>query len=173
MNFRPGTAHILIAFIAALLFSSTNFAGETSKVKITWVKYDEGLKLAGKLDKIIFVDFYTDWCKFCHKMDKETFSDSSIINYFNENFIAVKVNAESTAKMTLPDGRVSGKELSRQFGVRGYPTYWFLKPNGEKINYVPGYSPPDKFLPMLQYIGGKYYENMTFKEFIENNSKKD
>ena len=165
---------IFISSAAILLFTAGTNAGESSgKDGITWVKYDEGLKLASKLDKIVFVDFYTNWCKFCHKMDKETFADKKVIDYFNDHFIAVKVNAESNTKMSLPDGDISGREVSRQFGVRSYPTYWFLEPDGQKINYIPGYRPASQFLPMIQYIGDKYYQNMTFKEYIESLSKKE
>jgi thioredoxin-related protein len=105
-------------------------------------------------------------------MDRETFSDKEVIGYFNNTFIAVKINGESKAKMKLPQGEFNGRELSRMFGVRGYPTYWFLKPDGERINYTSGYSPPARFLPLLKFVGGKHYENMTFKEFLEKDSGK-
>jgi thioredoxin-related protein len=164
---------IMIMLVGVALISTNGVAGDSSKNDgITWVKYDEGLALASKLDKMIFVDFYTDWCKFCHKMDRETFSDKEIIGYFNETFIGVKINGDSKIKLKLPQGEFSGNELSRMFGVRGYPTYWFLKPDGERINYTSGYSPPTRFLPLLKFVGGKHYENMTFKEFLEKETAK-
>ncbi len=163
---------VLAVLIAVLFLSTFGIAGETTeKESITWVKYDEGLKIAAKVDKLIFIDFYTDWCKFCHKMDRETFSDKEIITYFNEHYIGVKVNAESKKKMKLPEGEFSGRELSRQYGVRGYPAYWFLKPDGEKITNLSGYSPPAKFMPILQFVGGKHFENMTFQEYMAKKAK--
>lgn len=168
-----GAKNILLILVGIIFLSSAGIADETSKKDgIMWVNYDEGLALAAKMDKLIFVDFYTDWCKFCHKMDRETFSDKEVIKYFNDTFVAVKINGDSKTKMKLPQGEFSGHELSRMFGVRGYPTYWFLKPDGERINYTSGYSPPTRFLPLLKYVGGKHYENMTFKEFIEQDSGK-
>jgi len=165
--------NILAVLIAMVFLSAVCTADESPKKEgITWVKYDEGLKIAAKLDKMIFIDFYTNWCKFCHKMDRETFSDKEVIDYFNENFIGVKINGESKTKMKLPEGEFSGKELARMFGVRGYPTYWFLKSNGEKINFISGYAPPQKFLPVLRFVGGKHYENMSFKEYVDKNSTK-
>lgn len=170
----------ILAIIIGMFFISavcTADDAQTPKDKeksgITWVKYDEGLKLAEKLDKMIFIDFYTSWCKFCHKMDKETFSNKEIIDYFNEHFIAVKVDAESKTKMKLPDGEYSGRDLARKFGIRGYPNYWFLKSSGEKITSYPGYAPPEKFLPVITFIGDGHYENMTFADFLKNNYKKD
>jgi thioredoxin-related protein len=157
-----------IAFLSTVCTADESLKGEG----ITWVKYDEGLALAAKTEKMIFIDFYTDWCKFCHKMDRETFSDKEVIDYFNDTFIAVKIDGDSRTKMKLPQGEFSGRELSRMFGVRGYPTYWFLKPDGEKINYTSGYSPPQRFLPLLKFVGGRHYENMTFKEFLDKDSEK-
>ncbi len=165
----------ITAVLIGIVFLSAVCTADDSPKKegITWVKYDEGLKLAEKLDKMIFIDFYTDWCKFCHKMDKETFSNKEIIDYFNEHFIAVKVDAESKTKIKLPDGEFSGRDLAKKYGVRSYPNYWFLKPNGEKITSYPGYAPPEKFLPIITFIGDGHYENMTFSEFMEKNYKKD
>ena len=164
---------ILASLIAMVFLSAVCTADETPSARskgndgIMWVQYDEGLKLAGKMDKVIFIDFYTNWCKFCHKMDNETFSNKDVVDYFNKNFVGVKVNAESRTKLKLPDGEFSGQELARMFGVRGYPTYWFLKSDGSRINFLSGYSPPQKFLPVLQYVGGKHYENMSFQEYVE------
>jgi len=168
-----GAKNILMILVGIIFLSSAGIADETSqKEGILWVNYDEGLALAAKTDKMIIVDFYTDWCKFCHKMDRETFSDKEVIKYFNDTFIGVKINGDSKTKMKLPQGEFSGRELSQMFGVRGYPTYWFLKPDGERINYTSGYSPATRFLPLLKYVGGKHYENMTFKEFIDQDSDK-
>jgi thioredoxin-related protein len=166
--------NMLAVLIGMVFISAVCTADETPKEKdgITWVKYDEGLKLAAKTEKMIFIDFYTNWCKFCHKMEKETFSNKEVVDYFNANFIGVKINGDSKIKMKLPEGEFNGKELARMFRIRGYPTYWFLKSDGEKINFISGYAPPEKFLPVLQFVGGKHYENMSFREYVDKNSKK-
>lgn len=167
--------NIMVMLVGLAFISTISVADESAKKEgITWVSYDEGLALAAKTDKMIFIDFYTDWCKFCHKMDKETFTDKEVIDYFNDTFIGVKINGDSKTKLKLPQGEFNGHELARMFGVRGYPTYWFLKPDGEKINFTSGYSPAVRFLPLLKFVGGKHYENMTFKEYVEqnNNNKK-
>lgn len=137
-----------------------------AKEGLKWLKYDEGLELAMKTEKPILVDFYTDWCRFCKKMDKETFSDNMIAEFLNENFVMVKVNAESKNTVKTDEGTVSERQLARTFGVRGYPTYWFLKPSGEKINYSSGYAPPERFINILRYIGEGHYESKTFKDYI-------
>jgi len=158
------TAGILL--LANIGFTDTEAA--KSEKGIVWVKYDEGIKLAAKEQKAILVDFYTNWCGYCKKMDRETFSDPKVAGYLGEKFIAVKVNAESNETVVTPGGPVSEKELSRLFGVRGYPTYWFLSSDGEKINNLSGYRPPDIFLTVAQYIGDSHYKTKTWKEYQES-----
>ena len=136
------------------------------KNKLNWLRFDQGLKQASENDKLIFINFYTNWCGFCRKMERETFSDKAISEYLDEHFVTVKVNGESKDAVDTPDGNLSGRQLARSFSVRGYPTYWFLKSNGERINYIPGYSPPDKFITVLRYIGDGHYESKSFKDYL-------
>jgi thioredoxin-related protein len=156
----------VLGLIAMTATGVTDPSESQARKEFKWLKYDEGLKLAMQMEKPILVDFYTDWCRFCKKMDKETFSDNMIAEFLNENFVTVKVNAESKNSVKTEEGTVSERQLARSFGVRGYPTYWFLKPNGEKINYSSGYAPPERFINILRYIGEGHYESKTFKEYI-------
>lgn len=134
--------------------------------ELKWLKYDEGLKLAAEANKPVMVDFYTNWCGFCKKMDRETFTDEDVKGYLGEKFVIVKVNAESNDMLATSEGTISERQLARSFGVRGYPTYSFLKPNGERINDVPGYKPPDAFLALLKYFGDGHYQSETWKEYV-------
>ncbi len=134
-------------------------------IELNWVKYDKGLELAAKENKLVMVDFYTNWCRYCKKMDKETFAEETVAKYLSEKFIVVKVNAESKETVVTANGSLSEKDLSKSFGVRGYPAYWFLKPDGEKINNIPGYVPADRFINILRYFGEGYYETKTWKEY--------
>ncbi len=136
------------------------------KKEFNWLKFDEGLQQASKNDKMIFVDVYTNWCGFCKKMDRETFSDKMIMNYLDEHFVLVKLNAESKKKMVLPDGSLSGRQISRSFAVRGYPTYVFLNSNGKKLYSRSGYQPPNSFIYLLRYVAEGHYESKSLREYI-------
>jgi thioredoxin-related protein len=114
---------------------------------INWYTYSEGLTLGKSEKKIVFLHFYADWCRYCKKMTQETFMDSSVIAYLNANFVSIRVNSDKE------------KKLASDYGVRGLPTTWFLKENGEKVGPIPGYISPDKLLLMLKKIHTK--ENST------------
>ncbi len=153
-----------------IILASCAVADETPKSDgIKWYKYDEGLKLAAAAKKTVIVDFYTNWCGWCKKMDKETFTDKRVIDYMNKTYIAVKVNAESKETISLPNGPTDGIKLAKSFGVSGYPNYTFLDSEGKKINALPGYKKADEFIIILKYIGDGAYKTQNYKDYYSKN----
>ena len=157
-----------LAFLAVSGVTDPSKSKDKPEIKkeLNWLKYDEGLKQASEDDKLIFINVYTNWCGFCKKMDRETFSDKKIINYLNDHFVSVKLNAESKEKMALPTGSYSGRQIAGSFAVRGYPTFVFLNSNGEKIFARSGYLPPDGFIYLLRYVAEGHYESKSLREYV-------
>ena len=62
--------------------------------EIKWYTWEEAYELNQTAPKKVFIDLYTDWCGWCKKMDKETFTDPAVVKFINENFYAVKFDAE-------------------------------------------------------------------------------
>lgn len=82
-------------------------------------------------DKLIFIDVYTDWCTYCKQLDEEVYTDKSVYEYFNENFINIKFNAET--EFGLPK--------AQQFNVSGFPTLLFLTPEQQIFHEIGGFVP--------------------------------
>ncbi|MBC8415147.1 MAG: thioredoxin family protein [Candidatus Cloacimonetes bacterium] len=80
----------------------------------------EGLKLAKKEDKPVFIDFWATWCKNCLAMDATTFKDEKVIQEF-DNYILVKYKAENLKASPT-------KEILKHFEIIGLPTYITLAP---------------------------------------------
>ncbi len=125
---------------------------------ITWLAYDEGLAKAKKEGKHLFVDFTAKWCGYCKKMDASTFVDPEVVKLLNSDFVSVKVDGDSEKELNIDGYKVTEKNLSRvEYKVRGYPTFWFVDPQGTRIGPLPGYQPTSNLLGTLHYVKDKKY----------------
>ena len=156
--------------LVILALSTRVVAGEpqksaASKAELKWQPFEQGFAEAQKSDKKVILDVYTDWCGWCKKLDKDVYSDRRVVNYLNQHYVVVKLNAEDTSKISYKDKTSSKAQLAGAFGVRGYPTIIFFGSNGDPINSLPGYVDADKFLTIVKYIGEDYYKNITWENF--------
>ena len=93
------------------------------------VQFEDSETLTPLLDraaaegKIVFLDFYTDWCLPCKLMDEDVFTDPQVYQHFNANFINYKVNAEVG----------NGVNLRVVFNVGVYPTLIFVDARGREL----------------------------------------
>lgn len=95
-----------------------------------------------KASKPLVIDFYTDWCKWCHVLDTVTYKDSLVISMTKDMFF-VKIDAEVDT------------ELARAYGVSGYPTIVIAKSDGAEIDRIWGYlAPTDFYNQVHSYLQG-------------------
>jgi thioredoxin-related protein len=136
---------------------------------LTWYDFNEGLKIAEKQKKSVLVDFYADWCHWCKVMDKKTFADKKVAEKLEKSFIAIRVDTENRSQTADFQGKTySNSQLSQFFGVRGLPTLAFLDSKGEPITILPGYTPADEFIHILNYIDKECYKKMSYTDFKNN-----
>jgi uncharacterized protein YyaL (SSP411 family) len=74
--------------ILSLVSLATISFGQASPVK--WYSIEEAAALAQADPRPIFVDTYTDWCGWCKKLDKDTFSNPVIADILNTKYYPVK-----------------------------------------------------------------------------------
>ncbi len=142
---------------------------------VQWMTWDEAVAASKESPKKILVDVYTDWCGYCKKMDKGTFTDVDLAKYINENFYAVKLDAEHKEDIIwndvtfkfLPKGRKGAHELAISLldGKMGYPSFVYLDESFSRIMISPGY----KTAPMMQneliYAVDEHYKNKTWADY--------
>ena len=75
-------------------------------------------------------------------LDANTFSNSNVINFIQENFIAFKINAETKI----------GKNLFEKYKGTGYPLIVFIDNNNNELDRFYGYYSPDNFISKLKNI---------------------
>ena len=62
--------------------------------KVNWLSFEAAISLNKENPKPILIDVYTDWCGWCKKMDRDTYSNKTIVKTINDNFYAVKLDGE-------------------------------------------------------------------------------
>ncbi len=143
---------ILLVFIALL-----NINLSQAQDKINWLTFDEAATLTESNPKMILVDVYTDWCGWCKKMDKETFTDPKVIDYINSNFYPVKMNAEDTKRSFEFKGKeYTEATMAKAMRVNSFPNFVIMDATMENITQLPGYRQPDPFLKGLSSLVDKF-----------------
>ncbi len=145
--------------LIALYFASTSFTFKPA-TDLKWMAWNEGYALAKKKKKIAMIDCYTEWCGWCKRMDKDTYSDESIQKKIYENFIPIKLNPELNQTYTLDGKQYNGQQLLALLSnnqISGYPTIIFIIPNGKAntIELSVGYSTAVQFHKVLDDMKAK------------------
>jgi thioredoxin-related protein len=140
----------LSVIICLFLLASLNaFAQE----EIKWMKFEEAALATQHNPKMILVDVYTDWCGWCKKMDKETFTNPEVIAYVNANFYPVKLHGEKEdRKFTFKGKEYTEASMAKTMRVSSYPNFVIMDVTMENITQLPGYRQPKPFIEGLEGI---------------------
>lgn len=160
---------IVSALALALIlsgFSQKNYKAQTATEGIQWYSFEEGVAKADKEKKKIVVDFYTTWCGWCKRMDKDTYANANVVEEMNKNFVAIKFNAEGrdTIKFNGKTYTYSAQYRSHQLayillkGYLAYPTTVVLNEKAETIGVLPGYRNASDFQKTLLYYSSNAYK---------------
>ena len=143
-----------ILIIASLIIGSSVFFSfddeEKVEEKIEWLTIEEAAERSASEPRVIFVDVYTNWCGYCKVMDRKTFANPDVIKYVNENYYAVKLNAEDYTKFEFKGQTTNNGEIARAFRVSGYPTIVLIDDSFTQFTPRPGFRGPQDFINLLQ-----------------------
>lgn len=155
----------------------------SAQEKIQWMDFEEAVAAAQSSPKKIFVDVYTDWCGWCKRMDQTTFQDPAVVKYMNENYYAVKFDAEraDTVRFMGHDfvsgvsqfGRKATHQLAAAMlqNKMSYPSYVIFNEQQQLVQVIPGYQEAKNFLPILHFFGDDAFLSKTWKEFLDEYQK--
>lgn len=142
---------ILVLFSLALL----SIGAQAQEIK--WMSFNDAIEAQKKVAKPIFMDVYTDWCGPCKMLDKNTFSDPTVVAHINKNYYAVKFNAEGTEQINFNGKKYSnpnydasrkGRNAMHEFTgflrVPGYPSMIIIDAKGSVSKTIVGYKTPQQ-----------------------------
>lgn len=143
-------------------------SGETDQGNATVDQYDFELKdgdgntvsLKDYNGQVVILDFYETWCTYCNESlgtlaKADAMDDVQVLMVvtpslgsegdlkYIQSFLAEKGHSfhlliDETA------------EVTRLYGVSGYPTTYFITPKGEYYGYIPGYLPEEDFMNLIE-----------------------
>ncbi|PHN01315.1 thioredoxin family protein [Flavilitoribacter nigricans] len=129
---------LLFALSLFLMVEAQDNHTAATGIQFEHVDWEETLKLAKEQDKIIFVDAYTTWCGPCKVMSKNVFTQEKVGDFYNENFVNVKIDME----------KGEGLLFAKAYGVRAYPTFLFIDSKGNMVHKGLGSQSADKFIQL-------------------------
>jgi thioredoxin-related protein len=148
--------------------------------QIKWVSFEEALALQKQNPKKIMMDVYTNWCGPCKMLDKNTFQNPDVAKFVNDNYYAVKFDAEGNEVITykgnsyknkgykpeMASRRNSVHDLTHALQVNAYPTIVFFDEKGDMIFPVRGYQQPQQLeLYLKMFLKDKHKEMKTQEDF--------
>jgi thioredoxin-related protein len=154
--------------------------------EINWMSLDEVREAQKTNPKNVLIDVYTNWCGPCKLMDRNTFSNTDIIKIINENYYAIKFNAEGNDTITFMDKvftnpnfdstktqkRNSSHQLTQFLGINAYPSTLFFDSDMNYLTPVKGYLNPKQIEIYLLLFKDNTYKNVKsqsdFDNFVKN-----
>lgn len=165
--FRLQYSVVIRVMTLALVFSVGAVQADPPP-KYNFLAYDDGLALAKKSGKPVFVYFGRYGCAWCEKTNRETFSDARLRKLYSEHYVLVYVDTESNKRLTLPTGeRLTEAELGHRYKIFATPLFAFLDPAGNTLLKVPGFKTVADFRDYDQYIVGGHYKTQPLLKFLE------
>lgn len=149
----------LLLFASILVFGAFTFSGTTEPIEPnskalsaddkgieffhgTW---KEALEKAKAENKTIFVDIYATWCGPCKMMSNYVFTQQDVGDFYNENFICVKLDAE----------KGEGTAVARKYRIMAYPTLLYVDGDGEIVHKTEGARSGNQFIDLGKKVLAK------------------
>jgi thiol-disulfide isomerase/thioredoxin len=155
-------AAVLFASVPAQVARAASAAAGGDAAGIAWEKdFKAALQQARGAGRPVLVDFWADWCAWCHKLDATTYRDPAVIELARA-FVPVKVNTE---------GSRAEVELAAQYGVQTLPTIGFLSPAGRLFFRRTSYEAPGEFADTLQAARTLAKDVAAWEEALGRNGK--
>lgn len=133
----PVVKPISMKTISTLIFSVLVALAAQAEVK--WhTDVQEATKLAKKENKALFLNFTgSDWCQYCVHNEKTVFSQAAFDSYVKKNMVCVLL--DFPRKNELPQALIEqNNQLKFQYAVKGFPTYWILNHQLERLGKLEG-----------------------------------
>ena len=124
-----------ISFVLFLFFIIGSGIAKAQGSKLVWYTDLEKAHAQSQLThKPIFALFTgSDWCIWCHKLDKDVFAKAAFIKWAQEKVILLELDFPRN-KQLPPETAKQNNGLQQAFKVSGFPTVWIFFMDHDKTS---------------------------------------
>lgn len=102
--------------------------------------YNAARREAAQAGKPLLIDFSTDNCMWCKKLDETTFRDPAIVALLGEQYVTLRINADLVPA------------LAQALRIQSYPTLVLAGPDGKILGTIEGYMEAARLTEHLQRV---------------------
>ncbi len=135
---------LCIVVLLSLLLVACEKERSRGTLQVAWMNsFEEALKIAKEKNRPVMIDFYADWCGWCHRLDSDTYTDGNVVSKSKE-FVNLKIDADTE------------REIVQRYRITGLPTILFIDYTGREIHRIVGYKPPEAFFKEMEVALGSF-----------------
>ena len=165
---------VLVVSTVLLSWKKTPAPAPKPAEEIHWITSIDELQAKMKANpKKVYIDMYTSWCGWCKKMDVSTFQNPGLIRYMNNNFYAVRFDAETKETIHFqgkeyvfkPEFKANTFAVELMKGQMSYPTAVVMMENFQNPQAIAGYMTVAQIEPLLTYLGDGAYRHQSWDAY--------
>ncbi len=142
------------SLVTVLLALGFVVPGTAQGIEFFHGSWAEAREKAKAEQKLIFVDAFASWCGPCKRMAAQVFPDQQVGDFFNPNFICLKIDME----------KPENAEFAGQYPVSAYPTLMILDAEGKVVQKSVGALQPDGLIAFGQKAIGKQDHSQDYEK---------
>ncbi len=124
--------------VMTLLVALANAISAATAEEISWATDPEqALQEAADSGKPVLMQFTASWCVYCKRMEKSTFTSEEVAERINEDFVAVRVDADKH------------KDLVKDLEIKGLPAILVVSPDLEILHRISGFQTAEALMTEL------------------------
>lgn len=146
----------------ALIKETSLYLRQHAHNPVNWQAWQNETQTSDSRLRLISIGYAA--CHWCHVMERETFSDTSVANLMNAHFTNIKIDREE--RPDIDNVYMRACQLTKETGC-GWPLNVIALPDGKPV-WVGTYTPKAEFLETLNYfIKAKHDDLDKLKAYAE------
>jgi len=89
------------------------------------------------------MEFTAEWCGYCKRMEKTTFTNPQVVAFLSDNYLPVRVDADKN------------KELVADLAIKGLPAILIVSSDLQIIERISGFQTPDALMAKVEPVSAR------------------